>query len=165
MLCLPQEGNEARVCPFGSLSVAHPKPGCPLCLPVDMAEAGSDFSVRNPKLLVLMPLHFSDPSCHCFHCTQFALCSGEMSLELVLSSCSDQIVPGICWKCSPRSALCCHCGVCEARTQVQHSLGFQNPPAFPMGPHISGFLQPQHIKESSKSFFLALERRKRQRRW
>lgn len=105
MLCLPQEGNEARACPFGSLSVAHPKPGCPLCLPVDMAEAGSDFSVRNPKLLVLMPLHFSDPSCHCFHCTQFALCSGEMSLELVLSSCSDQIVPGICWKCSPRSAL------------------------------------------------------------
>lgn len=103
MLCTPQQCAET----VGMLILSVPWPLPTLdhnlpsvCQGLWASHPGRGSSVRNPELLLLMLLHLSDPlmlllpSC-------MSLGSGQMSLELNVFSCSDQIPPGYAGSASP----------------------------------------------------------------
>lgn len=103
MPCMPQQC--AGTVGILILSVTWPLPTLDQDLPSVYhrrwaSQAGLGSSVRNPKLLLPMPLHLSDPLM-LLSLSHMSLGSGQMSLELNLFSHSDQIPPGYAGSASP----------------------------------------------------------------
>lgn len=105
--------------------------------------------MRNSKHLLLVPLHLSDllmllsPLC-------LSLDSEQMSLELILSSCSDRIPPR--YAGTQVSFVCITLVFCHARTQVQSSLCSYNPPGFLQDPTLLASSSPSTLRRAGQAF-------------